>query len=249
MLFAGHGESPRPGNFVYMGLKDLSRDLQAALDYIFLEDTSAPDPVLVAHSWGGGLAQYTIANSNPDDGDNLVSGLVLLASIPPSGMHRALVAWMRHDPWYIPRAIWDMGDIRSLLSTPPLVRRAFFGTHTPRTVVQEFFNFYMNHEETVSWMRDMMFRYVKPRDVTAKVPGGRVFCMGGDRDALITPDIVRDTAGEYGVGMVYVRPSGVFSFVFLFLTHFASPGHHMQNDVSWKEAADVVLDKVAQWGL
>ncbi len=249
ITFAGHGESPRPPNFVFMGLRDLSFDLQAALNDIFLDDVLAPEPVLVAHSAGGGLAQYALANSNPDDGP-LVSGLILLGSIPPSGMHRVLVRWWIHlDPWCIPRALWDMGDLRSPLSTPLLVQRAFFTADTPQGDVQEFFDFDINHEEAVSWMRDMMFRYVEPRNVKAKVPGERVFCVGGARDALVTQDIVRDTADDYGVGVEYVPRAGEFPFVFLILTDFASPGHHIQNDVSWREAADVVLHKVEEWGL
>lgn len=196
-----------PRNFAYMGLKDLSRDLQAALDYIFLDDTSAPEPVLVAHSSGGALAQYAIANSSPDD-EPLVSGLVLLASIPPFGMRRVLAAWLRVDPWYFPRYLWDMGDICSPLSTPGLVRRAFFGRHTSQRDVQEFFDLYMNYEETASWIRGMMFRYVEPKNVKAKVPGGRVLCVAADRDALVTPAISQDTASEYGVNSVFVRRAG-----------------------------------------
>ena len=209
-----------------MGLKDLSRDLQATLDYIFLDDTSAPEPVLVAHSSGGGLAQYAIANSNPDD-DPLVSGLVLLGSIPPFGLRRVLSAWMRLDPWYIPRSLWDMGDLRSPLSTPLLVHRAFFGPHAQQTDVQEFFDLCMNHEETVPWMRDMMFRYVEPTNVKAKVPGGRILCVAADRDALVTPDIVKDTASEYGVGVASVREAGESSSVFLNfdLICFARPSY------------------------
>lgn len=195
-----------------MGLKGLSRDLQAALDYIFLDDTSAPEPVLVGHSSGGGLAQYAIVNSSPDD-DPLVSGLVLLGSIPPFGMRRVLAAWVRLDPWALPRFLWNMGDVRSLLSTPLLVRRAYFGPHTPPTHVQEFFDRDMNHEETVSWMQDMLFRYVEPKNVKAKVPEGRVLCVAADRDALITPDIARDTASEYGVRVVFVPGAGQFTFI------------------------------------
>jgi len=203
-----------------MGLKDMSRDVQAALNYILLDlldntATFTPDPVLVAHSSGGGLAQYALANSEHDE--PLVSGLVLLSSVPPSGMHQALVAWLRLDPWFIPRFLRDMGDLRSPLSTRPLVQRAFFGEHTRQRAVQEFFDCYMNHEEAVTWMREMVFRYAEPREVMAKVPGGRVFCVGGDQDALITPDMVRDTANEYGVGVEYVQPAGLFSFVFLVL--------------------------------
>ena len=201
-----------------MGLRDLSYDLQSALNDIFLDDITAPEPVLVAHSAGGGLAQYALANSNPDD-EPLVSGLILLGSVPPSGIYRILVGWMRLDPWYIPRALWSIGDLRSPLSTPLLVQRAFFGADTPRWAIQEFFDFHMNHEETVSWMRDMVFRYVEPRNVKAKVPGGRVFCVGGARDALVTRDMVWNTAVEYGVGAVYVPRAGEFSFVFLILAH------------------------------
>ena len=197
----------------------MSRDVQAALSYILfdlLDDTATlmPDPVIVAHSLGGGLAQYALANSEHDE--PFVSGLVLLGSIPPSGMHEALVAWLRLDPQCIPRFLRDMGDLRSPLSTRPLVQRAFFGEHTPQRVVQEFFDCYMNHEEAVSWVREMVFPYVEPREVMAKVPEGRVFCVGGDQDALITPDMANYTANEYG-GLEYVRPSGLSSFVFLVL--------------------------------
>ena len=225
-LLTGHGESPRPHNFACMGLKCLSRDIQAALDYISFNDPSPVEPVLVAHSWGGGLAQYAIANSNPDD-EPLVSGLVLLGSVPPFGMRCVLAAWMRLDPWFFPRFLLDMGDLRSPLSTPLLVRRAFFGPHTPQSNVQGFFDLHMNHEESVSWMRDMMLRYVEPQNVKAKIPGGRVLCLGGDRDALVTPDIAKDTAGEYGVDIVSIRGAGELSFMFFFfgLICFTRPSY------------------------
>jgi pimeloyl-ACP methyl ester carboxylesterase len=150
-----------------MGLKDLSHDLQAALDYILLDNTSAPEPVLVAHSSGGGLAQYALANSNPDD-EPLVSGLVLLArslhlvcavSSSPGCASTRGISPVSSGTWVI--YVLRFPHHRSCEELSLVHTR-------PRRDVQEFFSLYMNHEETVSWMRDMMFRYARAEECQGK---------------------------------------------------------------------------------
>ena len=219
MLLAGYGESPRPQNFVYMGLEELANDLHEALIHILLDDNEAPEPVLIAHSSGGCLAQYALDNA---DNEPHISALVLLSSPAPGPARsggsilralRVLLAWTRLDPCLVPRTLWHKGDLRSPLSTPRLVRRALFGPHMHPGDVRKFFDRCMNHEVAVSWLRDTIFlRYADPRRVKAKIPRGRVLCIGGDRDAFVTPNILRDTGIEYGADVVMFRGDGRFAF-------------------------------------
>jgi pimeloyl-ACP methyl ester carboxylesterase len=99
--------------------------------------------VVVGHSAGGGLSQWTIQNTNVR-----VSGLICIGAIPPFGMFWVYKNWLVTDLSLIPRLLWHGGDMKSPLSSPQLVRRVFFGPQFPEGRLKEFFEYNMNHEES-----------------------------------------------------------------------------------------------------
>ena len=202
-LFLGHGESPRPKDFNFWGLKQFGAELKASLDYVQTLDPSAPPPVVVGHSGGGGLSQWTIQNT-----DARVSGLICIGAIPPFGQFRVNKNWFAIDLWLMPRILWHGGDMKSPLSSPQLVRRAFFSPQLPEERLKEFFECNLNHEESLTWPMQMMGRFVQPLIVRSKIPEGRVFWVAGEHDVLVDPVITKEAATEYGVDMAVVTGAG-----------------------------------------
>ena len=202
-LLLGHGESPRPKGFIYWGLKQYGAELKASLDYVQTLDPAAPPPVVVAHSAGGGLSQWTIQNT-----DVRVSGLICIGAIPAFGGFRVYKNWWTTDLFFYPRVLWHGGDLKSPLSTPPLVRRVFFSPQLPEERLKGFFENNLNHEESAYWPMEMMGRFAQPLIVRSKIPKARVFWVAGEHDVLVDPVITKDAAAEYGVGMAVVKGAG-----------------------------------------
>ena len=201
-LVIGHGESPRPKDFVFWGLKQFGAVLKASLDFVQTLDAAAPPPVVVAHSAGGGLSQWTIENT-----DVRVSALICIGAIPPFGLLRVYKNWLATDLYLYPRLLWHGGDMKSPLSTPQLVRRVFFSQQFPEGRLEEFFR-NMNQEESVTWPMNMVGRFVQPLLVRSRVPEGRIFWVAGEHDVLVDPVITKDAAAEYGVDMAVVKGAG-----------------------------------------
>jgi pimeloyl-ACP methyl ester carboxylesterase len=208
----GHGESPRPKKFAFWGLKQYGADLKAGLDYVRTLDPTAPPPVVVGHSSGGGLSQWVIQNT-----DVRVSGLICVGAIPPFGGLRVYKNWWTTDLFFYPRALWHGGDMRSALSTPELVRRIFFSPQLSEERLKDFFEGNLNHEESMNWPMEMMVRFVQPLVVRSKIPGRRVFWVAGEHDVLVDPVITKDAAAEYGADMAVVKGAGQWSFSHLVL--------------------------------
>lgn len=114
LSLSGHGLSPRPLNFVSMKAVDFARDLEGTLDYISSLHPDAPRPVLVGHSAGGGLSQYTLSNTQQE---TLTSGVILVDAFPPTGGWRVYLNWALNDPLFGLRMILHGGDPKSPLSS------------------------------------------------------------------------------------------------------------------------------------
>ena len=71
-----------------------------------------------------------------------------------------------------------------------------------------FFEYNLNHEESVTWPLQMMGRFVQPLVVRSKIPEGRVFWVAAEHDVLVDPVITKDAAAEYGVDMAVVTGAG-----------------------------------------
>lgn len=123
-------------------------------------------PVLVGHSAGGGLAQYCCS-----EGLVSVSAIVLVASYPASGGWTVHLNWAHLDPMYFLRYIWHGCDPNSPLSSPQLVKQAFFSPQT--TCDMEAFFKQVNPEESLAWPLSMMLPFADTDKVNEDVSNGK----------------------------------------------------------------------------
>lgn len=86
----GHGNSDGKDRLESWRLRDFCDDLDWAVRQI------DGDVVIVAHSMGGGVAQYHLKSGRK------AAGLVLIASVPPHGLLRASLSMYNRNP-----TLWD----------------------------------------------------------------------------------------------------------------------------------------------
>ncbi|KAK7450648.1 hypothetical protein VKT23_012958 [Stygiomarasmius scandens] len=246
----GHGNSTRPSNFTRLTKASFAEDLDTALAAIHellvsnTQSISQTRPVLIAHSAGGGIAQYylTIVAS----ASYTPQALVLVAPFPPFGGYPVYSNWNSFDPWFALRFIWDGCDPMSPLSTPELVKRAFFADSKALTrsvisgnaledSVEEFFE-QMNPEENGAWPASMMFRFADPAKVKSSV-NGKVHLITASHDRLMSQDIMQRVQEAYGnvdrkgIGMDVVQGSGkYFSDFYSVFSTFVGPDFDVIKD-------------------
>ena len=144
----GHGAS-YPVSFTKMvygtALDDFASDLAAVVHHITSQLEDGKEAILEAHSAGGALVQYALANRMIT-----ASGLCLLGSIPHFGGYDAFWNWTKADPWMHPRS-WALGlHPKCALVHPFLVKSAFFCDECPAEQVEEFMT-WMAPYESMGW--------------------------------------------------------------------------------------------------
>ena len=85
---------------------------------------------------------------------------------------------MTEDPICPARWFWDLGDSRSALSSPKLMRDVYFSQEYPQW--EEFYKT-LNRSESMLWPCSMMYRFVDVDKVKTNA-GGRVYIMAGEKD-------------------------------------------------------------------
>jgi pimeloyl-ACP methyl ester carboxylesterase len=217
-----------------MSASDFAPDLTSTIAYIRTLHPTSPLPILVGHSAGGGLSQYILSSNNTTDSqDNaLTSGVVLVDAFPPTGGWSVYLNWALQDPLFAIRMLFKHGgDPKSPLSSPPLVRRIFFGPHITSPSLQTFFED-MNHEESIGWPESMMFPFVDVEKVKRSA-SGRVSWISGDKDVIMTPTLMKRAAEKYGASLRLVKDAG----------------HHLPRDAVWRDGADALLAQLDEWRL
>ncbi|KAI3595149.1 alpha beta hydrolase fold protein [Moniliophthora roreri] len=223
----GHGLSNRPDNFNSLTNADFCKDIASVVVYITESHPTSPAPVLIGHSAGGGLSQYTVSTLKP----NTFSGVILLAPYPNTGGAPVYLEWIKFDPLFFPRFFWHGCDNMSPLSSPALVKRAFFSDGYDEGELKDFFN-QMNPEETPGWPATMTNKFTDHEPVKMNA-GGRVHIISASHDRLMTPPIMKKFVERYGCSSNVVEGSG----------------HHMMFDNQWQVAARYVEAKLEEWNL
>ncbi|KAF9266208.1 hypothetical protein L218DRAFT_101237 [Marasmius fiardii PR-910] len=210
-----------------MSCHDLVRDVETAVKYIVSTHPAYPSPVLIGHSAGGGQVQVTVEALPP----NTFSGLILLAPFPPTGGLSVYLGWLKFDWMLLPRFFWQGSDNMSPLSSPPLVKRAFFSDTYKEEDLHEFFK-HMNPEESAGWASSMLNKFTNSEMVKSNV-SGRVHIITASHDRFMTPPIMKKVIELYGCSSDVVENSG----------------HHMMFDDRWQEAAQFAEVKLEAWDL
>jgi pimeloyl-ACP methyl ester carboxylesterase len=192
----GHGASwrPSPRDLLLADVHAMADDLCAAAAAVAARHGGRA-PVVVGHSAGGGVAQAAAARAGAQ-----VHGLVLLASFPPAGAWRVFANWARVDPWMFLRSAAHGFHPRSPLSTPALVKRAFFSADADDAHVRQVAQELLEPTDSMAWPLSMTLRrFVDPAAVRARLGDGRVAVVGGERDVLMDSGVVHRTAAAYGI--------------------------------------------------
>ncbi|KAL0577471.1 hypothetical protein V5O48_004541 [Marasmius crinis-equi] len=224
---SGHGHSYRPDNFNSITTAELAQDILSAIKHIKAIHPTSPAPVLIGHSAGGGQSQFTVETSPP----NTFSGLILLTPFPCTGGLPVYFSWLSFDWLFFPRFFWQGADSMSPLSSPALVKRAFFSDAYKDEDVEEFFK-QMNSEESAGWPGSMMGKFADSEAIKANV-SGKVHIISASHDRLMAPPIMNKLVELYGCSRDIVQDSG----------------HHIMFDYKWKEAARLAEAKLQAWGL
>jgi pimeloyl-ACP methyl ester carboxylesterase len=245
-------------------LDDLASDLAACVwQVVHWEDQ---EPIVVAHSSGGGLAQFSLSN-----GLFKARALMLVGAVPHWGNMDVYWNWFRRiDPWFSIRMIFHLYHPNSPLSSPKLVHNAFFGPEYPLSKVPEFMR-WMSNYEAMWWPFGMAGQgwsltyrtWLEPVKILKNIThwdrtSDKVAVMIGTQDKMM-----RGTEGrmvkEYREGMTQIYTNlgvdaeGALTHSSLIrgpirehqslgvrLIEVENAGHHTQNDVQWEEAAEAV---------
>ncbi len=176
--FRGHGASPTPTPIGKVSLADFTADLATTVDRLPVE------PVLIAHSLGGFVAQKYLEHHD-------VPGCVLLASAPPSGgRDLALRALRRHPILNIRSAL--TGRLLPVYGTPELAREWFFSPDMPAELVERYAG--MLQEDSARAAMDTLRH--PPRPDLIRTP---ILVLGAGNDNHLPARAVRATARAYGV--------------------------------------------------
>ncbi|SEH43745.1 alpha/beta hydrolase [Magnetospirillum fulvum] len=172
----GHGDSE--GDLAFASLSDYVEDVRAAIAHL------GGHCILVGHSMGGIVAQHCFG-----DGDT-VAALVLMASVPPSGLANSAMTLMMTAP----DLMIQFGLLQSLgpsAVTGDAIRRAILSDATPEAEVARLLPQFQTESHTISL--DLMTPPPPPRPVTARP----VLVLGGSADPMIPTADLREAAAFY----------------------------------------------------
>jgi len=138
----------------------------------------------VGHSLGGLVAQHVAAAGRP------VSGLVMLASTPPSGLGLCSLHMMARFPDVLLQ-LWLLQNLGAAAVSAPAMHRALFSPDTPLAVVEAMVPRLQRESNSV------MFELLAPPRLRPRIDGAvPALVVGGDADKFL-PVRAFDEAAEF----------------------------------------------------
>ncbi|MBX7433994.1 lysophospholipase [Mycobacterium sp. Y57] len=174
----GHGMSPGIERLRWTRIRDYVDDVA---------ETAArlpAQPILIAHSMGGFVAQKYLERHS-------AAGVVLLAAVPPGGVLPTTLSIARHHPREFAKANLSM-RLAPLVATPELARDLFFTTTTPDSDVRECQR--RLQDESYRAFLDMLALDLVDTDRVERIP---MLVLGAELDAIFPPARVHRTAAAY----------------------------------------------------
>lgn len=209
----GHGNSPNDKSIRRTRLKDYIADVLATARSI------EPRPVLIGHSMGGAVVQHTLHEFD-------APAAVLLASLPPSGLLRAMLrtAWAYPIPFLLTNLLLDPQPI---VATPDRYRWQFLSESFPEDKLREYCAC-LKPESYLVLLDMLMFDRPRPAGITTPM-----LVLGAAADNAFSPRQVEETATAYHAEMQI----------------FPNMGHAMMLDTGWQQVADRILSWLSERGL
>jgi pimeloyl-ACP methyl ester carboxylesterase len=251
----GHGASWLPSSWFGMvwGVthQDMCNDLLAGIDAVCASE-SGRRPILVGHSAGGELIQSVLSRSL-----TTTPARALIGTIPHFGADPVFDNWAKMDPLVNLRLMLHGLHPKSNISTPELMRKAYFGLDTKLEDVKEFGKWAPDYE-AMRWpfvtlgRKDGsgMLRRMEAADIVANITdeggrrgsGDKMLVLNGKADVLVQGTGERVVA-EYRSAFVKSNGAGKGGVAFVEIDR---AGHHVQNDVQSEEGAQALLGWMRQ---
>lgn len=204
----GHGSSPGRERLRWTRIRDYVDDIAEIVGRLPVP------PVLVGHSAGGFMVQKYLERQ-------AAAGVVLVASLPPTGAMRTALRVARRYPVKFLEANVRL-SLAPVIETPEMARALLFSASMPLDEVAAYHD-RLQDESYRAFLDLVALDLVKRKKVHA-VP---TLVLGGATDALVSPRQVRRTAEVFG-GDVEVFPD---------------MAHDLMLEDGWK----VVTDRMVGW--
>lgn len=202
---SGHGGSPGRERLDSLSIADYVRDLEQAVSIV------GGDPVLIGHSMGGFVLQKYLERA-------AAPGVVLMASVPPQGLLSASITLAFSNPGLFTDVNSMMHRGRASLES---LQHALFGSPVAADKLRAYYRQMQPESQRAMW--DMTF-FDLPRLRRERCPP--MLVLGAERDILVPPSEVEQTARAYGT------PAEIFPGM----------GHVMMLEASWQRVADRIID-------
>ena len=180
----GHGNSEGREQLRWTRIADYVTDVEETVR----EMPSAP--ILIGHSMGGFIIQKYLEHHD-------LPGAVLLSSPPPSGLIRTVLRIARRQPLAFAKSNLTF-SLLPVIATPQLARQAFFSEDVPDEQMLTYWR--QMQDESYRALLDMVaLDLPRPRKVTAPL-----LVLGAERDNMLSPDEIRQTARAYQTQAVII---------------------------------------------
>lgn len=209
----GHGGSANRERLRWLRAADYVADVAQVAAQL-----PAP-PVIVGHSMGGYVTQKYLERQP-------APAAVLLASVPTSGVLGATLRIAARHPLILLKVNVTL-SLYPLISSPELVREAFFSADMPAERVHGYFK--RMQDESYRNFLDMLFLNL-PRPERVRTP---LLVLGAGADRIFTPAEVEAT------GRAYRAPTRLFPGV----------AHDLMLEAGWQAVADHILAWLRERGL
>jgi pimeloyl-ACP methyl ester carboxylesterase len=210
----GHGASANDKSLRFTRIHDYVADVAQVASSL------ERPPVVIGHSMGGFVAQKYLEKHDAPGG-------VLLASIPPTGTITPLLRYAGRHPLTLLKNTLTL-SLRYTVSTPELVRDAFFSADMPPKQVQAYAERVQDESFTAIVLDAATLNLVKPQQVKAPM-----LVLGAANDTVFTNDEVRATARAYNTTAQI----------------FPDMAHDMMLEKGWQQVADTILAWLKERGL
>jgi len=202
MDFRGQGASDVPtkdGKAMKVAgtLERHARDVREYVEHIMREKKDAYDRVyLVGHSFGGLIAQKVYAEDGDDDGKvgNLFDGMILLASVPPTGNGEMVKRFLKEDLWKSMKITYAF-IAKQFGTDAKSCRECFFSESVAESEIEKYMRL-INDSSKARLLDLKQLNEELPIVVKndAKKGNERVLVIGGQNDYVVDNTGVRETA-------------------------------------------------------
>lgn len=205
----GHGKSEGREQIDSFSLDDYADDVMRVIDMLECS------PILIGHSMGGAIVQKVAAALG-----NRISGMILLASIPPKGMMLSLLGLLIKHPQKA-KILMNLEKA----SDVTMIGNLFFSDAMDRNEVEKYCKKLIAESKLAS--RQTVSTIVHSNAIPKDMP---VLIIGAKNDAMLTRGQTKKLGKFYNKSVEWMERSG----------------HDLMLDIEWKQVAGKIFTFIEQ---